>query len=68
MGKEFLKFGDAETEKREFHSSKRAIPIGAVNIDNRVIPEEFPCAKKSSKYFFGYENNEGITALCVLSR
>ena len=31
-----------------------------------VIPEEFPCARKGSKYFFDYASNEGIRLLCVL--
>ena len=34
-----------------------AIPIWDVNIDKLVLSEEFPCAKKGSKYFVGYKSN-----------
>ena len=50
---ELLKFGDAETEKREYHSSKSAISIYDVNIDKIIISEEFFYAKRGSKYFVG---------------
>ena len=46
MGKkEFLKFGGAEMEKPEFHSSKNAIPIDNVNVNKKAISNEFPCTK-----------------------
>lgn len=48
MGKEFLKSGDAKTEKREFYSSESTILMGDANIDKIVKPEEFPCAKQGS--------------------
>ena len=66
MGIEFLKFGDVKTKKREFFSSKSAIPISHITIDKIVTPEEFSCVKKDSKYFVSYKNKEEVTLLCVL--
>ena len=63
---EFLKFGDAETEKQEYHSSKSAISIYDVNIDKIIISEEFFYAKRGSKYFVGYKDIKEITPLYVL--
>ena len=71
MGKESVKFHDVEIEKKEFHCSKSAIPISHVSTDNVstdnvstdkiVMSEAFPCAKKGSKYFGGYKDNEDVT-------
>ena len=41
MGKEFLKIGHIEIEKRKFYSSKSAIAIGDVNTDNITISDEY---------------------------
>ena len=71
MGKESVKFHDVQIEKKEFHCSKSAIPISHVSTDNVstdnvstdkiVMSEAFPCAKKGSKYFGGYKDNEDVT-------
>ena len=63
--KEFLKIGDVEIKKKEFHCSKCLISIGFVNIDKIVISGEFSCAKKGSEYFVNYNNNEDVTLLCL---
>ena len=36
MGKEFLKFGEAEIERQEFHSSKSAITINNIHSPQKV--------------------------------
>ena len=36
MGKEFLKFGEVEIEKQEFHSSKSAININNIHNPHKV--------------------------------
>ena len=36
MGKEFLKFGEVEIEKQEFHSSKSAITINNIHSPQKV--------------------------------
>ena len=71
MGKESVKFHDVQIEKKEFHCSKSAIPISHVSTDNVstdnvstdkiVMSEAFLCAKKGSKYFGGYKDNEDVT-------
>ena len=71
MGRESVKFHDVQIEKKEFHCSKSAIPISHVSTDNVstdnvstdkiVMSEAFPCAKKGSKYFGGYKDNEDVT-------
>ena len=64
--KELLKFGNVKIEKQEFYFSRNVISIGYVNIDKRLISEELSCEKNSSKYIFGYKNNEYVTPFCVL--
>ena len=62
MGKkEFLKFGDIEIKKREFHSSKSSIPIGDVNNGKMVISDTFSGIKNGSKSFVGYQNSRDIS-------
>ena len=46
-------------------SSKSPTDVSNVNIDKIVISEEFPSAKKSTKYFSGYKNNQEVTPWCV---
>ena len=58
MSKQFLKFGDVDCEKRNFHSSKSPIDVGNSNIEKIVRSGKFLCTKKDSKYFVGYKNNE----------
>lgn len=58
MGEEFLKFREDEIGKQGSHSPRRTIDIDNVDIVMIPISDEFPCSKKSSKYFVDYVNNE----------
>ena len=40
--------------------------LGDININKVILPEEFPCSNRSSKYFVGYKNNEKVRLLQVL--
>ena len=49
MGKEFLKFGEAETEKQEFHSSKSAVTINNIHSPQKVPNTISVCNFQSMK-------------------
>ena len=51
MSKELLKFGDAEIEKREFHSSKNSIAIYDVNIKKILLSHAFGYGKNNESSF-----------------
>ena len=40
--------------------------LGDININKVILPEEFPCSNRSSKYFVGCKNNEKVRLLQVL--
>ena len=42
--------------------------LGDININKVILPEEFPCSNRSSKYFLGYKNNEKVRLLQVCSQ
>ena len=49
MGKEFLKFGEVEIEKQEFHSSKSAITINNIHSPQKVANvQKMQCPKNST--------------------
>ena len=64
----FLKFGDFEITKVEFHCSKNVFPIDDVAVEKTLVSNEFACSKSKetyAKYSFGYKNEEEIRPLVV---
>ena len=53
MSKKILKFGDIETNKKEFHASKQPVILDLVNINQIVASGKFKHSDKGSKYFIG---------------
>ena len=61
-----IKFGDKEVDKKEFYSSKQAIPLDSVNLDKIVVSSKCKINETTYKYLCGYLNNDVIQPLCVI--
>ena len=60
-----IKFGDKEVDKKEFYSSKQAIPLDSVDLDKIVFSSKWKINETTYKYLCGYLNNDVIEPLCV---
>ena len=60
-----IKFGDKEVNKKEFHSSKQAIPLDSVDLNKIVVSNKWKISN-TTKYLCGYLNNDVIQPLCVI--
>ena len=61
-----IKFGDKEVDKKEFYSSKQAIPLDFVDLDEIVVWSKWKINETTYKYLCGYLNNDVIQPLCVI--
>ena len=61
-----IKFGDKEVDKKEFYSSKQAIPLNSVDLDKIVVSSKWKINETTYKYLCGYLNNDVIQPLCVV--
>ena len=53
--------------KKDFHASKKAIPLNSINTNNIVISYRVKHNDDSYKYFLGYLHDDGvIRPLCVI--
>ena len=53
-------FGDKEVDKKEFYSSKQAISLDSVDLDEIVASNKWEINETTYKYFRGYLNNDVI--------
>ena len=65
MSSRKTKFGDKEVNKKEFYSSKQAIPLDSVDLDKIVVSNKRKINDTTYKYSCGYLNNDVIQPLCV---
>ena len=65
MSSRKIKFGDKEVNKKEFYSSKQAIPLDSVDLDKIVVSNKWKI-DTTYKYLCGYLNNDTIQPLCVI--
>ena len=66
MSSRKIKFGDKEVNKREFYSSKQAIPLDSVDLDKIVVSSKWKISDTTYKYLCGYLSNDVIHPLCVI--
>ena len=66
MSPKTIKFGDTEINRKEFYSSKQAIPLDSVDLDNIVVSNKWKISDTTYKYLCGYLNNDVIQPLCVI--
>ena len=60
-----IKFGDKEVDKKEFYSSKQAISLDSVDLDQIVVLSKWKINETTYKYLCGYLNDV-IQPLCVI--
>ena len=63
MSSRKIKFGDKEVDKKEFYSSKQAIPLDSVDLDKIVVSNKWKISNTTYKYLCGYLNNDVIQPL-----
>ena len=61
-----IQFGDKEVNKKEFYSSKQAIPLDCVDLDKISVSSKWKINETTYKYLCGYLNNDVIQPLCVI--
>ena len=61
-----IKFGDKEVNKKEFYSSKQAIPLYSIDLDKIIVSSKWKISDTTYKYLCGYLNNDVIQPLCVI--
>ena len=66
MSSRKIKFGDKEVDKKEFYSSKQAIPLDSVELNKIVVSNKWKINDTTYKYLCGYLNNDTIQPLCVI--
>ena len=65
MSSRKIKFGDKEVNKKEFYSSKQAIPLDSVDLDKIVFSNKWKISDTTYKYLCGYLSNDVIQPLCA---
>ena len=60
MGKEILKFGDTEIEKKKFYRNKIPVPLRDIDIDIEkvLVSNKISFSEKNYKYFISYLYND----------
>ena len=66
MSSRKIKFGDKEINKKEFYSSKQAIPLDSVDLDKIVVSSKWKISDTIYRYLYGYLNNDVIKPLCII--
>ena len=66
MSSQKITFGDKETDKKEFYSSKEAILLDSIDLNKIVVSNKWKINDTTYKYFCGYLNNDFIQPLCII--
>ena len=66
MSSRKIKFRDKEVNKKEFYSSKQAIPLDSVDLDKIIVSNKWKISDTIYKYLCRYLNNDAIQPLCVI--
>ena len=66
MSSRKIKFGDKEVNKKEFYSSKQAIPLDSVDLDKIIVSSKWEISDTTYKYLCGYLDNDVIQPLCII--
>ena len=66
MSSRKIKFGDKEVDKKEFYSSKQAIPLDSIDLSKIVVSNKWKINDTTYKYLCEYLNNDIIQPLCII--
>ena len=67
MSEKTLKFNNIKINKKEFHKYKQAIDLDSVDTDKIVVPDKLKHSEEGFKYFTGYQEDEIVKPLCIIS-
>ena len=60
MSPKTIKFGDKEINRKEFFSSKQAIPLDFVDLNKIILSKKWKINDTTYKYLCGYLNDDII--------
>ena len=67
MSKQTLVFSDIEVNKKDFHASKKAIPLSLVNTNKIVTSYRVKQNNDIYKYFIGYLHDDNVVkTFCII--
>ena len=67
MSEKTLILDNIRVNKKEFHKSKQSIDLMSVNVDQIVVSDKFKHIDEGFTYFIGYQEDEIVKPLYVLS-
>ena len=67
MREKTLKFNKIKINKKEFHKSKQAIDLDSISADKIVVSDKFRHSEEGYKYFIGFQEDEIVKPLCIIS-
>ena len=67
MREKTLKFNKIKINKKEFHKSKQATNLDSVTTDKIVVSDKFRHSEEGYKYFIGFQEDEIVKPLCIIS-
>ena len=67
MSEQSVKFNNVRVNKNEFHKSQEPIDLMSVNVDRVVVSDKFKHSDEGFKYFIGYQEDEIVNPLCIIS-
>ena len=67
MGEKTLKFNNIKVNKKTFYKSKQAIELDLADTGKIVVSDRFRYSEESFKYFIGYQENEIVKPLGIIS-
>ena len=66
MNKRTLVFNDTEVNKKDFYTSKQAIPLNLVDVNDIIISRRIKNTNDTCKHFICYLSDDVISPLCVI--
>ena len=67
MSEKTLILDNIRVNKKEFHKSKQSVDLMSVNVDQIVVSDKFKHIDEGFTYFIGYQEDEIVKPLYVLS-
>ena len=67
MTEKTLKFNNIRVNKKEIQKSKKPFDLMSVNVDQIVVSDKFKHIDEGFTYFIGYQEDEIVKPLYVLS-
>ena len=65
MSEKSIKFGDKKVDQKSFYKNKKTFKMEDININKILASKKAPYGKELTKYYIGYNNDDGIRPLCI---